>query len=98
MSGYAVIEAVEEGHMKVAEKSRLPSNWSAESCEIYVLKRGLDMLEGERGTREQSVPIHSMPLGLFIIWKNLGRKRTFEFKRKRPIAQELNQISVRIPT
>nr|XP_032600664.1 uncharacterized protein LOC116806968 [Taeniopygia guttata] len=46
-SGYAVIDGES---MEVAEKGKLPSNWSAQCCEVYALKRGLDLLEGDQGT------------------------------------------------
>lgn len=44
-SGYAIIEAGE-----IKEKGKLPSNWSAQNCEIYALKRGLDLLVDDIGT------------------------------------------------
>ncbi|RMC03959.1 hypothetical protein DUI87_19296 [Hirundo rustica rustica] len=46
-SGYSVIEGEK---MEVLEKGKLPSNWSAQCCEIYALKRGLDLLKDDRGT------------------------------------------------
>lgn len=46
-SEYAVIDG--EG-MKVTGKGKLPSNWSAQCCEVYALKRGIDLLEGDQGT------------------------------------------------
>lgn len=36
--------------MQIKEKGKLPSGWSAQRCEIYALKRGLDLLEGDKGT------------------------------------------------
>ncbi|RMB92882.1 hypothetical protein DUI87_30776 [Hirundo rustica rustica] len=49
-SGYAVIEGSTRDNMRTLETGRLPSSWSAQLCEIYALKRGLDLLEGDRGT------------------------------------------------
>lgn len=46
-SGYAVVDG--KG-MKILEKGKLPSNWSAQCCEVYTLKRGLDLLEKDQGT------------------------------------------------
>ncbi|RMB92737.1 hypothetical protein DUI87_30884 [Hirundo rustica rustica] len=50
ISGYAVVEAVEGRDLQITEKRKLPSNWSAQCCEVYALKRGLDLLEGNQGT------------------------------------------------
>ncbi|RMB99482.1 hypothetical protein DUI87_24219 [Hirundo rustica rustica] len=49
-SGYAVIEGSTRDDMKTLETGKLPGSWSAQLCEIYALKRGLDLLEGDRGT------------------------------------------------
>ncbi|RMB89453.1 hypothetical protein DUI87_34165 [Hirundo rustica rustica] len=46
-SRYSVIEGEK---MEVLEKGKLPSNRSAQCCEIYALKRGLDLLKDDRGT------------------------------------------------
>ncbi|RMB90056.1 hypothetical protein DUI87_33567 [Hirundo rustica rustica] len=46
-SGYSVIEGEK---MEVLEKGKLPSNWPAQCCEIYALKRGLDLLKDDQGT------------------------------------------------
>lgn len=46
-SGYAIINRED---MEVAEKGKLPSSWSAQCCEVYALKRRLDLLEGDQGT------------------------------------------------
>lgn len=46
-SDYAIIDGET---LQIDEKEKLPPNWSAQSCEIYALKRGLDLLEGDRGT------------------------------------------------
>ncbi|XP_064258491.1 uncharacterized protein LOC135289041 [Passer domesticus] len=46
-SGYAIIDGKT---LQIDEKGKLPQTWSAQSCEIYALKRGLDLLEGDRGT------------------------------------------------
>ncbi|TRZ06755.1 hypothetical protein HGM15179_020351 [Zosterops borbonicus] len=46
-SGYAIIDGQ---NMQVEEKGKLSSNWSAQCCEIYALKRGLDLLEKDKGT------------------------------------------------
>lgn len=46
-SGYAIIEGTD---VKVAERGKLPSNWSAQCCEICTLKRRLDLLEKDQGT------------------------------------------------
>ncbi|RMC04066.1 hypothetical protein DUI87_19403 [Hirundo rustica rustica] len=48
--GYAVIEGSTKEDLKVLEAKKLPSQWSAQLCEIYALKRGLDLLEGDQGT------------------------------------------------
>lgn len=40
----------ESEDMEILEKGKLPSNWSAQCCEVYALKRGLDLLEGDQGT------------------------------------------------
>lgn len=50
VSEYAVIEATEGENMKVLEKGKLPSSWSAQCCEIYTIKRGLELLERDQGT------------------------------------------------
>uniref|UniRef100_A0A8U8B5U5 Integrase catalytic domain-containing protein n=1 Tax=Geospiza parvula TaxID=87175 RepID=A0A8U8B5U5_GEOPR len=44
-SGYTIIEAGE-----IKEKGKLPSNWSAQNCEMYALKRGLGLLADNIGT------------------------------------------------
>ncbi|RMB93097.1 hypothetical protein DUI87_30417 [Hirundo rustica rustica] len=50
VSGYAIVEGLTEESIKILEKGKLPSSWSAQLCEIYAVKRGLDLLEGDRGT------------------------------------------------
>ncbi|RMB92791.1 hypothetical protein DUI87_30841 [Hirundo rustica rustica] len=50
ISGYAIVEGSITENIKVIEKGKLPSSWSAQLCEIYAVKRGLDLLEGDRGT------------------------------------------------
>ncbi|RMB96021.1 hypothetical protein DUI87_27460 [Hirundo rustica rustica] len=50
ISGYAIVDAVEGRDLQITEKGKLPSNWSAQCCEVYALKRGLDLLEGSQGT------------------------------------------------
>ncbi|RMC19344.1 hypothetical protein DUI87_03953 [Hirundo rustica rustica] len=50
VSGYAIVEGLTMESIRVIEKGKLPSNWSAQLCEIYAVKRGLDLLEGDRGT------------------------------------------------
>ncbi|RMC12109.1 hypothetical protein DUI87_11244 [Hirundo rustica rustica] len=49
-SGYVVIEGSTKEDLKMLEAKKLPSQWSAQLCEIYALKRGLDLLEGDQGT------------------------------------------------
>ncbi|RMB95972.1 hypothetical protein DUI87_27557 [Hirundo rustica rustica] len=49
-SGYSVIEGSARNNMKTLETGKLPSSWSAQLCELYALKRGLDLLEGDQGT------------------------------------------------
>lgn len=46
-SGYAVVDGKS---MQVLEKGRLLAKWSAQSCEIFALKRGLQSLKRKRGT------------------------------------------------
>lgn len=46
-SGYAIIDG---NDMKVIEKGKLPSNWSAQCCELCALKRGLQYLVQKKGT------------------------------------------------
>lgn len=36
--------------MKSIEAGKLPSSWSAQCCEIYALKKGLERLNGKKGT------------------------------------------------
>ncbi|RMC02557.1 hypothetical protein DUI87_20951 [Hirundo rustica rustica] len=48
--GYAIVEGLTTENLKVLEKGKLPSSWSAQLCEIYAVKRGLDLLEGDQGT------------------------------------------------
>ncbi|XP_059832529.1 uncharacterized protein LOC132397786 [Hypanus sabinus] len=46
-SGYAIIN----GRTKeTVESGRLPGNWSAQSCELYALQRGLQLLRNKIGT------------------------------------------------
>ncbi|XP_023779156.1 LOW QUALITY PROTEIN: uncharacterized protein LOC111926435 [Cyanistes caeruleus] len=47
VSGHAVVDG---RTMRIIEKGKLPSNWSAQSCELYALKRGLELLEENSGT------------------------------------------------
>lgn len=47
VSGYVIVEGKD---MEVLEKGKLSSNWSAQCCEVYALKRGLDLLEKDYGT------------------------------------------------
>ncbi|RMC05624.1 hypothetical protein DUI87_17709 [Hirundo rustica rustica] len=49
-SGYAIVEGLTIESIKVIEKGKLPPSWSAQLCEIYAVKRGLDLLEKDRGT------------------------------------------------
>ncbi|RMC06087.1 hypothetical protein DUI87_17632 [Hirundo rustica rustica] len=49
-SGYSVIEGSARNNMKTLETGKLPNSWSAQLCELYALKRGLDLLEGDQGT------------------------------------------------
>ncbi|RMC11790.1 hypothetical protein DUI87_11916 [Hirundo rustica rustica] len=50
VSGYAVVEGSTIEDIQVRETGKLPSSWSAQLCEIYAVKRGLDLLGGDRGT------------------------------------------------
>lgn len=51
LSGYTVVESIRSGdELEVLEKGKLPTNWSAQSCKIYALKRGFDLLENDQGT------------------------------------------------
>ncbi|RMC03780.1 hypothetical protein DUI87_19533 [Hirundo rustica rustica] len=47
MSGYAVVDGK---NMQTIEKGRLPSNWSAQTCELYALKKALEYLAHKKGT------------------------------------------------
>ncbi|XP_063253202.1 uncharacterized protein LOC134550430 isoform X2 [Prinia subflava] len=47
MSGYAVVDGK---NMQTIEKGKLPSNWSAQTCELYALKRALEHLAHKKGT------------------------------------------------
>ncbi|RMC21756.1 hypothetical protein DUI87_02625 [Hirundo rustica rustica] len=47
MSGYAVVD---EKNMQTIEKGKLPSNWSAQTCELYALKKALEYLAHKKGT------------------------------------------------
>ncbi|RMC04131.1 hypothetical protein DUI87_19468 [Hirundo rustica rustica] len=50
VSGYAIVEGLTEESIKIVEKGKLLPSWSAQLCEIYAVKRGLDLLEGDKGT------------------------------------------------
>ncbi|RMB94886.1 hypothetical protein DUI87_28691 [Hirundo rustica rustica] len=50
ISGYAIVEGSTIKNIQVIEKGKLPSSWSAQLCEIYAVKRGLDLLERDQGT------------------------------------------------
>ncbi|TRZ07613.1 hypothetical protein HGM15179_019494 [Zosterops borbonicus] len=47
MSEYALVD---EKNMQTIEKGKLPSNWSAQACELYALKRALEYLAHKKGT------------------------------------------------
>ncbi|RMC21662.1 hypothetical protein DUI87_02530 [Hirundo rustica rustica] len=47
MSGYAVVDGK---NMQTIEKEKLPSNWSARTCESYALKKALEYLAHKKGT------------------------------------------------
>ncbi|RMB88642.1 hypothetical protein DUI87_34981 [Hirundo rustica rustica] len=47
MSGYAVVDGK---NMQTIEKGKLPSNWSAQTCELYALKKALEYLAHKKGT------------------------------------------------
>ncbi|RMC21564.1 hypothetical protein DUI87_02431 [Hirundo rustica rustica] len=47
MSGYAVVNGK---NMQTIEKGKLPSNWSAQTCESYALKKALEYLAHKKGT------------------------------------------------
>ncbi|RMB96100.1 hypothetical protein DUI87_27386 [Hirundo rustica rustica] len=47
MSGYAVVDGK---NMQTIEKGKLPSNWSAQTCELYTLKKALEYLAHKKGT------------------------------------------------
>lgn len=36
--------------MEVIKKGKLPSSWSAQCCELYALRRGLEYLTQKKGT------------------------------------------------
>lgn len=46
-NGCAVVEGAKE---EVREMGRLPSDWSAQTCELYALNQALHLLKGEEGT------------------------------------------------
>lgn len=50
MSGYAVIRVSSGEDLEVLEKGRLPVHWSAQLCEAYALKWGLELLDQKCGT------------------------------------------------
>ncbi|RMB99542.1 hypothetical protein DUI87_23795 [Hirundo rustica rustica] len=47
MSGYAVVDGKS---MQTIEKGKLPSSWSAQTCELYALKKVLEYLAHKKGT------------------------------------------------
>lgn len=47
MFGYAIVDGLK---MKVIEKGKLPSSWSAQVCELYALERALNRLYESVGT------------------------------------------------
>ncbi|RMB97597.1 hypothetical protein DUI87_25859 [Hirundo rustica rustica] len=47
MSGYAVVDGK---NMQTIEKGKLPSNWSAQTCELYAPKKALEYLAHKKGT------------------------------------------------
>ncbi|RMB96370.1 hypothetical protein DUI87_27171 [Hirundo rustica rustica] len=47
MSGYAVVDGE---NMQTIEKGRLPSNWLAQTCELYAPKKVLEYLAHKKGT------------------------------------------------
>ncbi|OWK64073.1 Gag-Pol polyprotein [Lonchura striata] len=49
-SGYAIAQVSSKGDLEVLEKGKLPAHWSAQLCEIYALKRGLELLDKKCGT------------------------------------------------
>ena len=44
--GYAIIKGTEG---KVEEIESFPANWSAQTCELYVLNQALKLLQGKQG-------------------------------------------------
>lgn len=46
VSGYAIVDGKS---MQVVEKGKLLAKWSVQNCGIFALKRGLELLEGEKG-------------------------------------------------
>lgn len=46
-SGYVIVDG---NSMEVIEKGKLPPRWSAQCCEFYALKRGLEYLDKKKGT------------------------------------------------
>lgn len=76
-SGYAITD---EETLQINEKRKLPPNWSAQSCEIHALKRGLDFLEGDGGS------IYTDSQYAFRIvhtFGNIWEERISKLKRKR---------------
>lgn len=45
-SGHVVVDGTS---MQVLERGKLPMKWSAQSCEIFTLRRRLEILKGRRG-------------------------------------------------
>lgn len=46
VSGYAIVHE----ELVAIEKGKLPSNWAAQACELYPLKRALEIITQKRGT------------------------------------------------
>lgn len=46
-NGYAVVEGTDGN---VEEMGKVPSNWSAQTCELYALSQALKLLKGKQGT------------------------------------------------
>lgn len=46
-SRYVVVDGE---NLQVLEKAKLPPNWSAQMCELFALKRGLEVPRGDLGT------------------------------------------------
>lgn len=67
-NGYAIIEGT---NGNVEEMGKLPSNWSAQTCELYALDQALKLL---KGNRKLYILTHNMHMGWYIHLEKNGKK------------------------